>query len=141
LLALLPDKNLYVVPAPWRWLMVGGQLLALLGLGVTLLQTAPLHFMGIGQLFAEQPAEMNSFSVAGFYKWVRHPLYSFSLLFLWLTPLMTVNLFAVYVLFTIYFYLGSVHEEKRLLAEFGGAYRDYQQRVPRLFPIPGRRYT
>jgi hypothetical protein len=31
LFAWLPTQTLYLVPAPWRWLMVGGQLLALAG--------------------------------------------------------------------------------------------------------------
>lgn len=140
MLALLPDKTLYVVPAPWRWLMMGGQVLALAGLGVALWQTNPFHFLGLAQLFAEQPAENRTFRAQGCYTWVRHPLYFFSLLFLWLTPLMSVNLLTTYVLFTIYFYIGSIHEERRLLVEFGAAYRDYQRRVPRLIPIPGRRY-
>jgi protein-S-isoprenylcysteine O-methyltransferase Ste14 len=140
LLALLPDRTLYVVPSPWRWVMVGGQVLALGGGGVTLLQTGLFHFLGVAQLFVEQPAESGSLSIQGFYKRVRHPLYSFSLLFLWLTPVMSVNLLTTYALFTIYFYVGSIYEERRLLAEFGPTYRDYQQRVPRLIPIPGRRY-
>jgi protein-S-isoprenylcysteine O-methyltransferase Ste14 len=67
---------------------------------------------------------------------VRHPLYFFGLLFLWLTPVMTINLLTTYLLFTLYFYIGSFFEERRLRAEFGPAYRQYQQRVPRL--IPGR---
>jgi protein-S-isoprenylcysteine O-methyltransferase Ste14 len=79
--------------------------------------------------------------VRGFYCYVRHPIYSFSLLLLWLTPAMTVNLLTVYVLTTLYFYVGSLHEERRLLAEFGEAYRDYQQQVPRLIPRPGRCYA
>ena len=111
-----------------------------MGIGVTLLQTDLFQFLGLAQLFAEQPTENTSFSVQGLYSWARHPLYSLILLFLWLTPLMSVNLLTTYILFTIYFYVGSIHEEKRLLAKFGSAYRDYQQRVPRLIPIPGRRY-
>jgi protein-S-isoprenylcysteine O-methyltransferase Ste14 len=140
LLVLLPDKTLYVVPAPWRWLMVGGQLLAVVGLGIAFLQTGLFEFLGLAQLFTEQPTKSDSFNVRGFYNWVRHPLYSFSLLFLWLTPFMSVNLLTIYILFIIYFYVGSIHEERRLLAEFGADYRDYRQRVPRLIPIPGRRY-
>ncbi|MBN1995730.1 MAG: isoprenylcysteine carboxylmethyltransferase family protein [Anaerolineae bacterium] len=140
LLIILPDKILYLVPAPWCWVMLGGQGLALLGLGVALWQTGALHFLGLLQLFTKQPAQSNLFSVFGFYKWVRHPLYSFSLLFLWLTPLMSVNLLTLFILCTLYFYFGSIHEEQRLVAEFGTAYKDYQQRVPRLIPWPGRSY-
>jgi hypothetical protein len=54
---------------------------------------------------------------------------------------MTVNLLTVYILITLYFYVGSFHEERRLLAEFSDAYRDYQQQVPRLIPRPGRCYS
>lgn len=136
MLALLPDQTLYVVPLPWRWLMVAGQLLALLGLGLALLQTNPLHFIGLAQLFNQKPAGGGSLTVTGFYAWVRHPLYTFSLLFIWLTPVMTVNLLATFILFTLYFYIGSIYEERRLLAEFGPAYQAYRQRVPRLVPFP-----
>lgn len=135
LLAWLPTPTLYLVPTPWRWLMVGGQLLALAGLVVALLQTGLFYFLGLAQVVAERPAESGVLSVSGLYGWVRHPLYFFCLLFLWLTPVMTANLLTVYLLFTFYFYLGSFFEERRLLAEFGSAYRDYQQRVPRLLPF------
>ncbi len=141
LLAQLPDRTLYVVPAPWRWLLVGGQLLALGSLGIALLQTDVLHFLGLRQIMAAQPAETGSLEVRGIYCYVRHPLYFFSLLVIWLTPAMTVNVFATYLAFTLYFYLGSIHEERRLLDEFGAEYEDYRQRVPRLIPRPGRCYT
>ena len=142
LLAWLPNQTLYVVPSPWRWLMVGGQLVALVALAITLLQTGVFHFLGLAQLVAAQPAETGTLNTGGFYGWVRHPLYFFSLLFLWLTPVMTTTLLTTTLLCTLYFYLGSIFEERRLVAEFGSAYQDYQQRVPRLLPfrfnLPGR---
>jgi protein-S-isoprenylcysteine O-methyltransferase Ste14 len=141
MLALLPDTMLYIVPTPWRWLMVGGQLLALFGLGVAFLQTNPWHFLGLSQLIESQPTDNGKLVITGFYNWVRHPLYFFSILFLWLTPAMTVNLLFTYLLFTAYFFIGSIYEERRLLTEFGSAYRHYQQCVPRLIPWPGRCYT
>jgi protein-S-isoprenylcysteine O-methyltransferase Ste14 len=141
MLAFLPDRTLYVVPAPWRWLMVGGQVLALIGMVGSLLQTGLLHFLGLAQLFARQPAQNDSLEVRGLYCYVRHPIYSFSILLLWLTLAMTVNLLTVHILITLYFYVGSFHEERRLLAEFGDAYQDYQQQVPRLIPRPGRCYS
>lgn len=135
MLALLPDQTLYLVPSPWRWLMVLGQLAGLAGLGLTLLQTGALHFLGISQLVAADPDESGSLTTTGFYRWVRHPLYFFSLLFIWLTPALTVNLLTAFVLFTLYFYIGSIYEERRLLAEFGDAYGQYQRNVPRLIPF------
>jgi protein-S-isoprenylcysteine O-methyltransferase Ste14 len=135
LLALLPAQTLYIVPIPWLWLMLAGQLLALVGLAIALWQTGPGHFLGLAQLVASRPNETSPLSVSGFYAWVRHPLYSFSLLFLWLTPAMNTNLLIAYLVFTLYFYVGSIFEERRLLAEFGPAYQTYRQRVPRLIPM------
>jgi protein-S-isoprenylcysteine O-methyltransferase Ste14 len=141
LLALWPDQTLSSVPAPWRWLMVGGQILALVGLLVSFWQFDPFYFVGLTQLVARQPAESGSLKVVGLHRWMRHPLYSFSMLFLWLTPVMSVNLLTLYLLCTLYFYIGSIHEENRLTAEFGQAYRNYQSCVFRFIPWPGRCYN
>jgi protein-S-isoprenylcysteine O-methyltransferase Ste14 len=91
MMVLLPGKVLYVAPSPWRWLMVAGQLLAVLAVAVSLLQTGAFHFLGISQLFADRPTQNTPLNLRGFYKWVRHPLYTFSLVFLWLSPVMTTN--------------------------------------------------
>ncbi len=141
LVAFLPDRLLYVVPVPWRWLMLAGQAVAGLGVVVVLWQTGLWHFLGLSQAVADEPEQSGSLEVSGFYAWVRHPLYFLSLVFLWLTPVMSANLLAAYILFTIYFYVGAMHEERRLVAEFGPAYRRYQRQVPRLIPRPWRRYT
>lgn len=140
LLALLPDRVLYVTPSPWRWLLLAGQVLALLGLGVAALQTDVWHFLGLSQLLGKEPSTSGSLQISGLYCWVRHPLYFFSLLLMWLTPAVTINLLTLYLLFTLYFYIGTFFEERRLLAEFGPAYQGYQRRVPRLIPRPDRCY-
>jgi len=141
LMALLPSQKLYEVPSPWRWLMVGGQMAALLAAAITLLQTGIFHFAGLAQLVNDRPDQTGSLTVDGFYAWVRHPLYTFSLIFLWLTPSMNSNSLTAYILFTLYFYFGSFYEERRLVEQFGPVYERYQQQVPRLIPIPGRRYV
>ncbi|HMR66350.1 MAG TPA: isoprenylcysteine carboxylmethyltransferase family protein [Anaerolineae bacterium] len=140
LLALLPQQTLYVVPAPWAWLMVVGQLVAILAAGLTLLQTGALDFLGLAQLFGERAEQNGGLNLGGLYAWVRHPLYTCSLIFLWLSPAMTTNSLVAYLLFTLYFYIGSIYEERRLVVEFGATYRAYQQAVPRLIPRLGRRY-
>src|SRR4030067_811814 len=70
----------------------------------------------------------------GLYRYVRPPLSTAGAAFLWLTPIMTTTLLALYSAFTAYLYLGSLHEERRLRAEFGEAYTNYQRRVPRMIP-------
>ena len=121
--------------------MVGGQMAALLAAAITLLQTGIFHFAGLAQLVNDRPDQTGSLTVDGFYAWVRHPLYTFSLIFLWLTPSMNSNSLTAYILFSLYFYLGSFYEERRLIEQFGPVYERYQQQVPRLIPIPGRRYV
>jgi protein-S-isoprenylcysteine O-methyltransferase Ste14 len=140
LFAILPDRTLYIVPAPWRWLMVLVQLGGAGGAAAAILQTGAFRFAGLAQMLAGQPEEGGPLQVRGLYCYVRHPSYFFSLLVVWFTPLMTANLLALYVLFTVYFYIGSMHEESRLVAEFGEAYKEYQRHVPRLIPRLRRCY-
>jgi protein-S-isoprenylcysteine O-methyltransferase Ste14 len=141
MVAVLPDRALYTVVSPWRWLMWGGQGLALGAVIGAVLQTGPTYFLGLSQLLARESGQADTLQVKGFYCWVRHPLYLFSIIILWLSPDMTVNRLTFYALITLYFAIGSLHEEERLLAEFGDAYRGYQRQVPWLIPIPGRCYS
>lgn len=130
---LLPGRLLYSVGPPWLWLLVGLQLAAILLLWIGIRQTGALEFLGLSQLLdlEQQP---RGFVASGLYKWMRHPLYSAGLLFIWALPRMTTSLLALNLSITAYLYLGSLHEERRLLAEFGERYARYQRRVPRLIP-------
>jgi protein-S-isoprenylcysteine O-methyltransferase Ste14 len=136
----LPQKTLYVVSSPWRWLMVAGQLIALGAAGITVIQTGLFHFFGLSQLVTNHPTANTPLNFNGMYRWVRHPLYFFSLLFLWLTPVMTTNSLTAYILFTLYFQFGSEYEERRMVKEYGEEYNKYRKTVPRLIPLPGHSY-
>ena len=132
LVATLPDRNLYSVPAPWNYLLLAGQGLAALCLLVAVLQTDSLYFVGLKQLFeADKPG---SLVTSGFYKLVRHPIYTFSLFFLWLNPSMTVNSLVFYIGATLYFLIGAYFEERKLLREFGSVYAEYKAVTPMLIP-------
>ena len=54
-----------------------------------------------------------------------------------LIPFMTVNLLVIYLLTTIYLFLGSLHWETKLVAQFGDEYREYQKKVHRIIPHLG----
>jgi protein-S-isoprenylcysteine O-methyltransferase Ste14 len=41
----------------------------------------------------------------------------------------------MFISFTAYFYIGSYYEEKKMVSIFGNEYADYQDKVPRIFPI------
>ena len=132
LMVSLPDKTLYQAPVPWSYLMRAGQALSALFLFIAVLQTDALSFAGLRQLFQEE--ETGSLVTSGLYRSVRHPLYTFSLLILWLSPSMSINAFIVYAAFTIYILIGIVFEERKLVREFGNVYLEYKSRTPMLFP-------
>jgi protein-S-isoprenylcysteine O-methyltransferase Ste14 len=136
--ALQPGLIVYRLSWPWAALALVGQGLALFFLVLGLLQTDPWHFLGIRQLLLEADRETPRLVVTGLYRWVRHPLYVAGLAFVWLTPILTVNLLLLNLGLTLYVLIGSRFEEQRLLAEFGPAYASYQVRVPRLIPRPWR---
>jgi protein-S-isoprenylcysteine O-methyltransferase Ste14 len=135
LLYQFPGEVLYLAPSPWRWIMILGQVTAALALGKTLMEAGPLRFLGIRPDDGE-----GELIIQGVYCRVRNPLFLFALIFLWLSPIMTDNLLVLYLLATVYFYLGSIHEERMLAEKFGEAYRDYQRRVPRIVPRLRCRY-
>lgn len=145
----LPTTPLWEVSGLWRWLFwgVGGS--AVLAAGYSLLKTQALSFAGLTQAMdymagrqlrrLDAPALSHELVVTGLYGWMRHPLYTFSMAFLWANPSMNVRSLTMAVAFTIYFIIGSIYEEKRLLAQFGEAYATYQRRVPRFIPhVPWR---
>lgn len=132
LMIVLPDKTLYQVPSPWSYLMRAGQVISVLLLFVAVLQTDVLSFVGLRQLIEEE--KKGDLVISGLYRFVRHPLYTFSLGILWLSPSMTVNSFIVYLALTIYILIGIIFEERKLLREFGQEYAAYKSITPMLLP-------
>jgi protein-S-isoprenylcysteine O-methyltransferase Ste14 len=123
MLVWLPDRVLYTLSPPWLWLALLGQLVAVAGIAYGLWLTGIWHFLGLCQLL-DMPEDERwnckpPLVVFGAYRWVRHPLYFWGLVFIWLTPQMTVNRLA------------------RLVREYGDGYREYQRQVPRLIPWRG----
>jgi protein-S-isoprenylcysteine O-methyltransferase Ste14 len=141
MLVWLPDRVLYTLSPPWLWLALLGQLLAAAGIVYGLWLTNVWHFLGLCQLL-DLPDDGRidckpPLVVAGMYRWVRHPLYFWGLVLIWLTPQMTVNRVALFGALSVYLYVGTFFEERRLVAEFGDDYRAYQRQVPRLIPWRG----
>lgn len=132
LMAALPDQPAYQVPAPWKFIMFAGQGLAALLLLTAFLQTDSLSFVGLRQLFEEQKS--GALVTRGLYRLVRHPLYTFSLLFIWLSPSVSQNSLTVYIGATLYTLIGAYFEERKLLREFGEAYAIYKNTTPMLIP-------
>lgn len=128
-----PGPFLYIISSPWRWLMIGGQFIAAIFAPRALLD-APNRFKICSQLSAPNTPEASSLNIRGIYRWVRDPFLLSGLIIIWLTPFMTINLLVIYLLVTIYLYIGSLHWERRLVSQFGDEYREYQKRVNRIIP-------
>lgn len=143
LLTRVPDRLLWSVPMPYRLINYVVLLAGAAGFLVALWQTDIWRFVGLRQMARYVAGEADPelpppFIATGVYRFVRHPLYFFSMLFLWANPVMSLTAFIITLWVTLYFYIGSYYEERRLLAEFGEAYRQYQIRVPRMIPLPFR---
>jgi len=131
---LLPDRHLYTITFPWVLLTLTIQVVALVGLVIGLLQTGAMSFLGLRQLVDPPDASPPQLVVQGLYRWVRHPLYTAGLLFIWPLPVMTVNLLTLNIGLTVYILIGALFEERKLLREFGEAYVEYCRRTPMLIP-------
>lgn len=132
LMVVLPDESLYQAPSPLNYVMLAGQGISAVLLVVAVLQTDTLSFVGLRQVFEEErPGKLVK---SGFYRFMRHPLYTFGLLTLWLSPSVTINRFVVYLSLTVYILVGAYFEERKLLREFGQEYADYKSVTPMLIP-------
>lgn len=134
MVAFFPSRNLWTIPIPWLYLTLILQGLALLGLVITVLQVDTMAFIGLSQLHHPDAEQQGELVTRGFYRWVRHPLYFFSLVLFWLFPVMTDVSLAFVIAASLYFMIGTLPEERKLVQIYGQSYRQYQQDVPRIIP-------
>lgn len=138
MIAFLPSHLLWVIPSPWLILTTAMQFLALIMLVATVLETDVMAFAGIRQVLQPEQTHENTLVVKGFYRFVRHPLYFFSIILFWLFPYMTDLTFAFFLAGTLYFLIGTIPEERKLRQTFGEAYERYRREVP--WMIPGTKF-
>jgi protein-S-isoprenylcysteine O-methyltransferase Ste14 len=93
------------------------------------------EFAGIDPLkgIAQRREKLNT---SGLNARVRHPLYFAAIVIVWGWWLWepSARLSAIAVITTIYAWIGSVWEEKKLLKQYGKEYEEYQKKVPMLWP-------
>jgi len=138
-----PAINIYDLDYPFDIMMLLFQVLSLLGLWWAAKPINLKEFLGVDQVIrylqnkysSEELDELPKLHFENGFKYVRHPIYFFSILFLGFRPSMDLFYLVMFVLIIIYFYVGSIYEEKKLVNIFGVQYVEYQQKVPRMFPI------
>jgi len=142
-----PDVTVYDLRFPYDIITFVLQFISLLGLYWASRGISPGEFIGISQIVrfikreysADDLDEIQVLRIEGASKFVRHPIYLFSILFLGLRPTMNVFYLTIYICIIVYFYIGSVYEERKLVELFGDEYRKYQRDVPRIFPVKFKR--
>ena len=85
----------------------------------------------------ENEVKARKLEVTGIHKFVRHPLYLGTFLFLiglflwfpYISNLITVSVIIIYTLIGIHF------EERKLVEKFGADYIMYRQKVPMILPL------
>ena len=134
------QKSAYALATPQgiiRWLMRAVFILAILGFYWAFRALGSFDAFGLSPILnnlrGKNPPPM-PFIVRGPYRWVRHPLYFFCLLLIWSCPDLSLDRLFHNVLWTTWIVVGSVLEERDLVADFGEPYRDYQRKVPMLIP-------
>jgi len=137
------DITLYNLSNPYDLIILFFRLLSLIGFIWSARYFSLGEFIGWSQIkrFRAENYDSNDLDesstlrIEGPYEYSRHPVYFFSIMFLVMRPVMTLTYFIIVVIFVVYFYIGSVFEEKRLIEKYGEAYTRYQKFVPRIIPI------
>jgi methanethiol S-methyltransferase len=129
----LQSQLMYAAPV-WVKLLLCIPLVAGLVIMGLLIRKYFFSLSGISVFYKEQPS--GELELSGLNRYVRHPLYFGTLLFLWsiffIYPYVK-NLLACVVI-TLYTVWGARLEEKKLAAQFGEKYAIYKKRVPMLIP-------
>ena len=126
---------------------LGMALWAMFGAGWTILFISTWllnHFelFGLAQAWrnfsgAAEPAD--DFKTPGFYRYVRHPIYTGFFLAFWAAPTMSLGHLVLAAGMTAYILIGISYEERDLIARFGNRYAEYRAKVGMLIPGLGKR--
>ena len=110
-----PDVVLYDLSSPFDIIILLPQFASLLALLWTLKYVDGKEFLGFSQIQRwksgtykeEELDEESSLRIEGPYKFSRHPVYLFSILFLGFRPQMSLFYLILFICCVVYFYVGS----------------------------------
>ncbi len=94
-----------------------------------------MQFLGLMQIKQENNGQgigvSGEFKQSGILRYTRHPWYLASFLILWSGYIdLTYTRFIMNAVFTLYLFVGTILEEKKMVDQFGESYRTYQKKVP-----------
>lgn len=127
----------------WRWtgalfwLSLSISALAMAGFLWSLRFYDTHEFLGFRQLSEKITSvdDQERFHLSPLHRWVRHPWYFFALLLIWTRDMNQAMLISS-IMMSLYFFIGSRFEERKLIRYHGDRYRVYRELVPGLIPLP-----
>jgi protein-S-isoprenylcysteine O-methyltransferase Ste14 len=129
----IPDQVLYTIPENWKPATQAIQIISMALLFISVIQTGMFSFIGLSQALGNKSKE--TLTTKGLYGIIRHPIYTFSIIFLWLTPTMTQNTALLCLAFSLYFIIGGIVEERKLVKIFGDEYQEYAEKTSMFIPF------
>ena len=139
-----PNIKIYDLQFPYDLIIFGIQVLGVIGLFWAGSYINLKEFLGITQMLryfegtynVSDLDEYHELVVVGPFKFSRHPIYFFSIIILGFRSTMDLFYLVFFLCMLIYFYVGSIYEERSLEKRYGLKYSEYKNRVPRLIPNP-----
>lgn len=137
-----PQAVIYDLQFPFDIIILSIQILGLFGMFWAGSLIDVKEFLGISQIkrylngtySLSDLDEKKELVISGAYKYSRHPIYFFSIVFIGARPSMNVFSFTIFVLAVLYFIIGAYYEEKKLVGFFGNEYSEYKKNVPMILP-------
>lgn len=145
IIMLSPDYKLeiYSIPYPNDLIILSINLLALALLFWALMYVDLLEFLGISQIIRLLEGKWTNENLdmkieihkEGPFKFVRHPVYLSLLIIIFARPSLDLKSL-IFMLFALFYVIFSInYDEKKYITRLGDDYKQYMEKVPRLFPF------
>lgn len=139
-----PNVIIYDLQFPYDLIILAIQILGIIGFFWAGSYINLKEFLGITQIkrfyqgnySVKDLDEYHELVIVGPFKLSRHPIYFFSIIILLFRSTMDLFYLVFLLCMILYFYIGSVYEERSLEKRYGKKYLDYKSQVPRLIPNP-----
>jgi predicted metal-dependent hydrolase/protein-S-isoprenylcysteine O-methyltransferase Ste14 len=129
------DGTVWRLDGAWAHAMTAGYIAGFALVYLAALWLDHFHLLGLRQAWFDAPVSAPAeLRITGPYRFVRHPLMTGLLMAFWYTPHMTWGQLVFAAGMTGYVVVGTLHEERALIRQFGDAYRAYARLTPMLIP-------
>ena len=129
--------EIWRVQGGWWWVGAGVFFVVAGGVWISSILLDYMETLGVRAVIRRMRGEKApppSLSLKGPYAHCRHPVYLFTLFFLWIGPVMNMTRFEFAFLGTLYVLAGMFLEDRDTARILGADYEEYQKNVPILIP-------